>query len=155
MENSGMEVVYQIFIGLVIPLVVSGLKQVYWPSSVKFSLVLLISLVCAAVVPIARLSSRGSFDVDEFLQSMTVIFTTTQIFYRTAFKMLNIEDKINPQAALLSAIQDQVSTYVSSIDLRTTRSLLDPYTDHSLIVEITDINNPDEDEDEALEDNKE
>jgi len=143
METSGMDVVYQIVIGLIIPVAVSGLKQVNWPSSVKFSLVLAISVLFAAVVPLARLGSRESFNVDEFLQALTVIFTTTQVFYRTAFKMLKLETIINPHAALLSEINSQVAAYVHSVDVGTIRSILDPETEHSLLVEITDTDNPD------------
>ena len=143
MESNGMEVFYQIVIGLIIPVVVSGLKQVHWPSSVKFGLVLAVSLACAAVIPLARLGSRGSFSIDEFLQALTVIFTTTQIFYRTAFKMLSLENLINPQSALLSAINQQVSSYISSVDTATIRSILDPDTEHSLTVEINEVDGPD------------
>lgn len=143
MESNGMEVVYQIVIGLIIPVAVSGLKQVHWSSSVKFGLVLAVSLACAAVVPLARLGSRESFSIDEFLQALTVIFTTTQIFYRTALKMLSLENLINPQSALLSTINQQVSLYISSVDTATIRSILDPDTEHSLTVEINEVNEPD------------
>lgn len=143
MENSNMAVVYQIFIGFVIPIVVSGMKKVHWPSSVKFSLVFFISLVAAAIVPLAKLNAQGSFNVDEFLQALAVIFTTTQVFYKTAFKMLNVENFVNPHAALLSAINEQVAAYVSSVDLATVKSILDPNTDHSVVVEISDVDGPD------------
>lgn len=142
MEDSNMNVVYQIFIGFVIPVVVSGMKKVEWPSSVKFSLVFLLSLVAASVVPLARLTNGSPFSADELLQALAVIFTTTQVFYKTAFKMFSIESLVNPHAALLSAISEQVASYVSSVDLATVKSILDPTTDHTVVVEISDIDGP-------------
>jgi hypothetical protein len=142
MEDSNMSVIYQIFIGFVIPVVVSGMKKVEWPSSVKFGLVFVLSLLAASIVPLARLTNGAAFSFDEMLQALVVIFTTTQVFYKTAFKMLSIESLVNPHSALLSAINEQVASYVSSVDLATVKSILDPNTDHTVVVEISDIDGP-------------
>lgn len=126
MELKTMELVYQLLIGIIIPVVVTSLKQAHWPSVQKFALVFGLSLVAAALIPLANLAANKTFDAELLFQSLTVIFTTSQVIYRAAVKPLALEGMINPQSALLSLVKDQVSVFLQGMDKQTATELLDP-----------------------------
>lgn len=126
MDLKTMELIYQLMIGIIIPLVATSLKQAHWPSVQKFALVFGLSLVAAALIPLANLASGKSFDSELLFQSLTVIFTTSQVIYRAAVKPLALETAINPQSALLSLVKDQVSMFLQDMDKETAADLLDP-----------------------------
>jgi cytochrome c biogenesis factor len=144
MDQVQAEVLYQIFIGTLIPVVVSNVKQAHWPNHQKFGLVFLISLVAAAIVPIAQFTSNESFDYGKFAAMLGTIFTTSQIVYQGAFKYLDMESTVNPKAALLSLIKEQVSLYIESIPNEKVRIILDPESESSIEVVINESNSSEE-----------
>lgn len=144
MDQAQAEVLYQIFIGTLIPVVVSNVKQAHWPNYQKFGLVFLISLVAAAIVPIAQFTLNESFDYGKFAAMLGTIFTTSQIVYQGAFKYLNMESTVNPKAALLSLIKEQVSLYIESIPNEKVRIILDPESESSIEVVINESNSSEE-----------
>jgi uncharacterized membrane protein len=137
MDLKTMELVYQLMIGIIIPLVATSLKQAHWPSVQKFALVFGLSLVAAALIPLANLASGKSFDSELLFQSLTVIFTTSQVIYRAAVKPLALETAINPQSALLSLVKDQVSMFLQDMDKATAFDLLDPNGTQTVKVSIS------------------
>ena len=137
MNPKTMELLYQLLIGVIIPLVVTSLKQAHWPSVQKFALVFGLSFAAAALIPFARLSSEKEFDTELFFESLTVIFTTSQVIYRGAIKPLAVEAAINPQSALLSLIKNQVSVFLQDLDEKTMDELLDPTSSHAVVVSIS------------------
>jgi hypothetical protein len=137
MDLKTMELVYQLLVGIIIPLVASSLKQVHWPSTQKFALVFGMSFLAAAIIPAASLTSGKEFDAEFFFESLTIIFTTSQVIYRAAVKPLAWEQMINPQSALLSLVKDQVSAFLQGMDKRTADDLLDPASQHTVTVSIS------------------
>jgi len=137
MDLKTMELVYQLLIGIIIPLVASSLKQAHWPSVQKFALVFGLSFLAAAIIPAASLTSGKEFDAEFFFQSLTIIFTTSQVIYRAAVKPLAWEQTINPQSALLSLVKDQVSAFLQDMDKETANDLLDPTSQQTVIVSIS------------------
>ena len=126
MDLKTMELIYQLLIGVIIPVVVTSLKQAHWPSVQKFALVFGLSLVAAALIPLANLAANKTFDAELLFQSLTVIFTTSQVIYRGAIKPLALEETVNPQSALLSLVKDQVSVFLQGMDKKTAAEMLDP-----------------------------
>ncbi len=118
---------FEIMVGIVIPILASRIKVVEWPSEWKFGVVFGMSLIAAAVVPLATMGNQG-FSWDRMLDSLVMIFTTTQVVYHSAFKLLNAEDQLNPRVALLRSIKEQVSFYVASLDEQKVREILDPHS---------------------------
>jgi hypothetical protein len=53
--------------------------------------------------------------------------------------MFAIEETINPQAALLSAIKEQVVLYLENVDKETAAEVLDPNVDRSLQISISEV----------------
>ena len=136
MDLKTMELVYQLLIGIIIPLIASSLKQVQWPSVQKFALVFGLSLFAASIIPLANLTSGKEFDAEFLFQSLTVIFTTSQVIYRAAIKPLAWEEMLNPQSALLSLVKDQVSVSLQDIGKQAANELLDPASMHTITVSI-------------------
>lgn len=126
MDLKTMELIYQLLIGVIIPVVVTSLKQAHWPSVQKFALVFGLSLVAAALIPLANLAANKEFDAELLFQSLTVIFTTSQVIYRGAIKPLALEETVNPQSALLSLVKDQVSVFLQGMDKKTAAEMLNP-----------------------------
>lgn len=147
MEQSLAEVIYQLTIGMIIPLVVSGVKEAHWPVHYKFGLVFLISLIAASIVPIAQYDSVGELDFGKLAAMLGVIFTTSQVIYQSAFKYFDIESKINPKAALLSLVSQQISFYLEELSKEKVKDILDPKTDSSLEVLINETSHLDPDSD--------
>lgn len=137
MDLKTTELIYQLLIGIVIPLAVTSLKQAHWPSVQKFALVFGLSLLAAALIPLANLTSGKPFDAELLFQSLTVIFTTSQVIYRGAIKPLAFETAINPQSALLSLVKDQVSMFLQDMDKETAADLLDPNGTQTVKVSIS------------------
>jgi hypothetical protein len=77
------------------------------------------------------------FDAELLFQSLTVIFTTSQVIYRGAIKPLAFETAINPQSALLSLVKDQVSMFLQDMDKETAADLLDPNGTQTVKVSIS------------------
>ena len=145
MEQSQVEVLYQLVIGIIIPLVVSGVKEAHWPTLYKFGLVFLISLVAASIVPLAQYNSSGEVDYGKIASMLGVIFTTSQVIYQGAFKYFDAESKVNPKAALLSLISEQVALYLETVSREKAKDILSPMTDSSLEVVINDSQHSEED----------
>jgi len=142
---------FDFLIGAVIPVLVSRIKVVEWPSEWKFGVVFLMSLMASSVVPLATLSSSG-FDWDRMLDSLVLIFTTTQVVYHSAFKLLSAEEQLNPRTALLRLIKQQVSYYVANLDEKAVKEILDPESSRGIGVVVEEIANIDEEvEDEEQE----
>lgn len=138
MDLKTAELLFQLITGVMIPFVVSSLKKAHWPSQTKFLVALGLSVLAASVVPLAKMGS-GPFDAGSLLESLTVIFTTSQIIYRSVVKMFLLEEVINPQAALLSAIKEQVIFYLENVDKQTATEVLDPTVDRSLQISISEV----------------
>jgi heme/copper-type cytochrome/quinol oxidase subunit 4 len=132
------ELLFQLIIGVMIPFVVSTLKQVHWTSSQKFMVAFGVSVVASSLVPILKMGD-GPFDGAAMLESLTVIFTTSQVIYRSILKMMAVEEVINPQIALLSVVRDQIIPYLATIDKQTAADILDPNTDKSIEVTVQEI----------------
>ena len=143
MEQSQAEVMYQVIIGTVIPLVVSGLKESHWPTIYKFGLVFLISLVAAAIIPIAQYDPTKGFEYGQFAAMLGVIFTTSQVVYQGAFKYFDVESRVNPKAALLSLVSYEVALYLETVSKEQAKDILNPETESSLEVVINDTTHPD------------
>lgn len=126
MELKTMELAYQLLVGIVIPLAVTSLKRAHWPSTQKFALVFGLSLLAASLIPLSNLASNKAFDAELLFQSLTVIFTTSQVIYRGAIKPLALEETVNPQSALLSLVKDQVSVFLQGMDKETAAEMLNP-----------------------------
>ena len=141
------ETIYQLMIGVVIPVFVSNIKKVSWSSQYKFLLAFGFSILASCIVPIAKLLSSGSFDFFELLAALSVIFTTSQVVYQGIFKMLHVEDSLNPQSALLSLVKEQVSAYLQTISPETTKDLLNPESPSSLSIDIRQFDDPEFEED--------
>jgi hypothetical protein len=139
MESQPMENLYTVLIGIVIPVFVSRLKKTSWSSQFKFLVAFLFSVAASAVVPMAQLLAVGTFDFGNLLTSLTVIFTTSQVVYQGVFKMLHAEEIINPQAALLSLIKEEVSMYIDTLDERDVKDVLNPSTSASLEIDIKQV----------------
>jgi hypothetical protein len=138
MELKTAELLFQLITGVMIPFAVSSLKQVHWSSQQKFLVVLGLSVLAASVVPLAKMGS-GPFDAGSLLESLTVTFTTSQIIYRSVIKSLALEETINPKAALLSAIKEQIILYLEDVDKETAAEVLDPSADRSLQISISEV----------------
>ena len=136
MDIKTMELIYQLMVGIIIPVVVTSLKQAHWPSVQKFALVFGLSLVAAALIPLANLTAGKSFDAELLFESLTVIFTTSQVIYRAAVKPLALEETINPQSALLSLIKDQVSVFLQGMNKQEAANLLDPTSKYIVKVSV-------------------
>jgi hypothetical protein len=147
MEMLTAETIYQLMIGVVIPVFVSNIKKVSWSSQYKFLLAFGFSILASCIVPIAKLLSSGSFDFFELLAALSVIFTTSQVVYQGIFKMLHVEDSLNPQSALLSLVKEQVSAYLETISPETTKDLLNPESPSSLSIDIRQFDDPEFEED--------
>ncbi len=145
MEQSQAEVIYQLFIGTLIPLIASGLKESHWPAHYKFGMVFLISLIAAAIVPVAQYDLTNGFDYGKFATMLGVIFTTSQVIYQSAFKYFDAESKINPKAALLSLISYEVALYLETVSKEKAKDILNPKTDSTLEVVINDASQSGED----------
>jgi hypothetical protein len=133
------ELVYQMLMGLVIPIMVSNLKKASWPSQYKFALVFAMSLVAAAIIPTAQFISGGDFSAPALLESLTLIFTTSQVVYRTVLKSMSYEDTLNPQSAVLSLVKEQVARYLEELDTESAKAILDPKSPHTLAVDIKEV----------------
>jgi hypothetical protein len=133
------ELVYEMLMGLVIPIMVSNLKKVSWPSQYKFVLVFAMSLIAAAIVPTAQVISGGDFSTSALLESLTLIFTTSQVVYRTVLRSMNYEDVLNPQSAVLSLVKEQVARYLEELDAESAKAILDPKSPHTLTVDIKEV----------------
>lgn len=138
---------FDLLIGAVIPILVSRIKVVEWPSEWKFGVVFFMSLLASAVVPLATLSHNG-FDWDRMLDSLVLIFTTTQVVYHSAFKLLSAEDQLNPRTALLRMIKQQVSYYVANLEDEAVKEILDPNSDRGIGVIVEEISVSAEDNEE-------
>lgn len=138
MELKTAELLFQLITGVMIPFVVSSLKKVHWSSQSKFLVALGLSVLAASIVPLAKMGS-GPFDAGLLLESLTVTFTTSQVIYRSVIKMFSLEESINPQAALLSAIKEQVILYLENVDKQTAAEVLDPAVDRSLQITISEV----------------
>jgi uncharacterized membrane protein len=136
MDIKTMELVYQLMVGIIIPVVVTSLKQAHWPSTQKFALVFGLSLVAAALIPLASLTAGKSFDAEFLFESLTVIFTTSQVIYRAAIKPLALEETVNPKSALLSLIKDQVSVFLQDMGKQEAAALLDPTSKYVIKVSV-------------------
>ena len=68
--------------GLLMPLLVSGLKQESWPDWAKVLTSLLLSLVGGAITA----AVNGEFALDRVAGSAGVIFTASTVFYKTYFQ---------------------------------------------------------------------
>jgi hypothetical protein len=135
---------FDLLVGVVIPVLVSRIKLVEWPSQWKFGLVFAMSLLASAVVPVATISNEG-FDWQRMLDSLVLIFTTTQVVYHSAFKLLDTETQLNPRVALLRLIKEQVAFYVASLDDKDVAEILDPESDRGLSVIFDDVTLTNED----------
>lgn len=141
------ETLYQLVIGVIIPVFVSNIKKVSWSSQYKFVLAFGLSILASSIVPIAKLLSSGNFDFSELLAALSVIFTTSQVVYQSIFKMLRVEDSLNPQSALLALVKEQVSAYLQTLTPETTKDLLDPESPSSLSIDIRQFDDPEFEED--------
>lgn len=147
MEMSTAETIYQLMIGVVIPVFVSNIKKVSWSSQYKFLLAFGLSILASSIIPIANLLSSGSFDFSELLAALSVIFTTSQVVYQGMFKMLHAEDSLNPQSALLALVKERVSAYLQTLSLEETKDLLNPESPRSLSIDIRQFDDPEFEED--------
>lgn len=138
MELKTAELLFQLITGVMIPFIVSSLKKVHWSSQSKFLVALGLSVLAASIVPLAKMGS-GPFDAGSLLESLTITFTTSQVIYRSVIKMFSLEESINPQAALLSAIKEQVILYLENVDKQTAAEVLDPAVDRSLQITISEV----------------
>lgn len=138
MELKTAELLFQLITGVMIPFIISSLKKVHWSSQSKFLVALGLSVLAASIVPLAKMGS-GPFDAGSLLESLTVTFTTSQVIYRSVIKMFSLEESINPQAALLSAIKEQVILYLENVDKQTAAEVLDPAVDRSLQITISEV----------------
>lgn len=138
MDQSQAEVLYQIVIGTLIPLVVSNVKQAHWPNYQKFGLVFLISLIAAAIVPLAQFDMYESFDYGKMAAMLGTIFTTSQIIYQGAFKYFDMESTVNPKAALLSLVKEQVALYLESLPADRAKVILDPESEDGIEIVINE-----------------
>lgn len=145
MDQSQVEVIYQLMIGTLIPLVVSGVKEAHWPAHYKFGLVFLVSLIAASIVPIAQYDSTGEVDYGKIASMLGVIFTTSQVIYQSAFKYFDAESRVNPKAALLSLVSQQISFYLETLPREKAKDILNPNTDSSLEVLINETEHVDSD----------
>lgn len=139
MELSTAELIYQMLMGLVIPIMVSNLKKASWSSEYKFILVFIMSLIAAAIVPIANLITGGDLTAEALLESLTLIFTTSQVVYRTILRGFNYEDTLNPQSAVVSLVKQQVAKYLAELDAESAKAILDPKSPHTLAVDIREV----------------
>lgn len=140
MDLKTTELLYQLLVGIMLPVIVTGLKRAHWPSAQKFALVFGLSLVAASLIPLANLAANKTFDAELLLQSLAVIFTTSQVIYRAALKPLALESVLNPQSALLSLVKDQVSAFLQNMDKQTATELLDPLSNQTVKVLISQEN---------------
>ena len=138
MDEKTIELLFQLITGVMIPFAVSVLKQVHWSASQKFMIAFGISVLASSVIPILKMGS-GPFDGALMLESLTVIFTTSQVVYRSILKMMAFEEALNPQAALVSIIKDQIIPYLTTIDRQTATEILDPSTQKSIEVNVREI----------------
>jgi hypothetical protein len=129
-----MEYVLQLIIGVLIPFAVSMTKRVDWPHEYKFALVFFLSLLTATIATAGEYVVNGVFDTGQFLQSMTLIFTTSQIIYQSVIKSFSLEDQLNPHAALIYLLKRQLSKSIASLDLEDARDFLDPDSPSKLVV---------------------
>jgi len=139
MESQSMETLYTVLIGIVIPVFVSRLKKTSWTSQFKFLVAFLFAIAASAVVPMAQLLATGSFDFGNLLTSLTVIFTTSQVVYQGVIKTMHAEELINPQAALLSLIKEEISMYIDTLDERDVKDVLNPNTSSSFEIDIKQV----------------
>jgi len=139
MDVKTMELLFQLITGLMIPFIISVLKQVHWSPEQKFMITFVLSTLAASVIPLLKMGS-DPFNVDLMLQSLTVIFTTSQVIYRAVLKNMSLEEIINPQAALASAIRYQIIPYLLTIDKKTAADILDPDSDKSIEVNVQELN---------------
>jgi len=139
MDVKTMELLFQLITGLMIPFIISVLKQVHWSPEQKFMITFVLSTLAASIIPLLKMGS-DPFNVDLMLQSLTVIFTTSQVIYRAVLKNMSLEEIINPQAALASAIRYQIIPYLLTIDKKTAADILDPDSDKSIEVNVQELN---------------
>ena len=139
MDVKTMELLFQLITGLMIPFIISVLKQVHWSPEQKFMITFVLSTLAASVIPLLKMGS-DPFNVDLMLQSLTVIFTTSQVIYRAVLKNMSLEEIINPQAALASAIRYQIIPYLLTIDKKTAADILNPDSDKSIEVNVQELN---------------
>lgn len=133
-----MDYILQLIVGVFIPFAVSWVKRVDWPHEYKFGVVFFASLLAAAVATTGQYVVDGQFRTDYFLQSMTLIFTTSQVIYQSVIKSFALEDQLNPQAALISLLKKQLSKTLSEVDNAQIREYLDPNSSVTLNVTVTE-----------------
>lgn len=133
-----MDYILQLIVGVFIPFAVSWVKKVDWPHEYKFGLVFFAALLAAAVASAGQYVVNGEFRTDYFLQSMTLIFTTSQVIYQSVIKSFALEDQLNPQAALISLLKKQLSKTLSEVDNTQIREYLDPNSSVTLNVTVTE-----------------
>lgn len=144
MEQTTADTLYQVMIGVIIPVFVSRMKKVSWPSHYKFAVAFALAIAASAIVPIAKLLAGNDFSFSELLSALTVIFTTSQVAYQGIFKMLNAEEMFNPRAVLLSIAKEKVADYVELIEHSEILNLLDPQSTQALSIQIHQFSDPDE-----------
>lgn len=138
MDVKTMELLFQLIIGVMIPFIISVLKQVHWTAEQKFTVTFVLATIAASIIPLLKMGSNP-FSTELMLQSLTIIFTTSQVVYRAVIKNMALEEVINPQAALASAIKDQVIPYLLTIDKKTAADILDPNSNKSIEVNVHEI----------------
>lgn len=131
-----MDYILQLIVGVLIPFAVSWVKKVDWPHEYKFGLVFFAALLTAAVASAGQYVVNGEFRTDYFLQSMTLIFTTSQVIYQSVIKSFALEDQLNPQAALISLLKKQLSKTLADMDPVQAQQFLDPRMPPVLTVEV-------------------
>jgi hypothetical protein len=131
-----MDYALPLIVGVLIPFAVSTMKKVDWPHEYKFALVFFMSLVAATVASMGEYVVNGVFDTAKFLQSTTLIFTTSQVIYQSVIKSFAIEDQLNPQSALISLLKRQLSKSLADLDKDQAQDFLNPASSARLTVTI-------------------
>lgn len=78
---------------VVVPFVVSWLKQPSWSKQLRFAVALALSLVGALLAQYVA----GALDGGSVIVAAIGVFVTAQVHYKSWFEGLGLEDMLNPQ----------------------------------------------------------
>lgn len=122
---------------VVIPFAVIWLQKLEWSAQAKFALAVVLSLVAGALT--AYVTNQAVF-TGSLIQTVSVIFTSAQVVYYGAFRVLGLEKVLFPQEALVNQAKEQVTQEVKNVSRQDAQDILDPNTPPKLEVSADVVN---------------
>jgi len=119
MNNA--QLILQILTGVIIPVVITWLKDVTWPSYYKFAMAVGLSAAAAGLTAYINNDLTGT----NLLTDFVTIFTISQTVYQTFFRVLNLHAFADPKDALLNQAVTLIAQQINEMDSNTVKNVLD------------------------------